>query len=101
MFDAVIELHGGDGGRDARWTIVKDVSGVVDELVATGAAYRPEIRMRMPLGEGDDNIGDDGDDDGGGVVDEVREWRSELRLLIRTAKLRRWPVHIALGKYYF
>lgn len=71
MFDAVIELDGGFGegeeGEDReepRWTIVKDVGGVVDELLAAGVVYRPEIRTTMPLG--------DGDDDGCSVFDEVR-----------------------------
>lgn len=69
MFDAVIELDRGEGGdgegrEEPRWTIVKDVGGVVDELLATGVVSRPEIRM--PLGE-DDDIDYDGD----GVLDEV------------------------------
>lgn len=49
MFDAVIELEGGGGGERPRWTIVTDVGGVVDDLLASGAVSRCE--MRMPLGD--------------------------------------------------
>lgn len=87
VFDAVIELGKGEGGEgegegegeEPGWavTIVKDVGGVVDELLATGAVYRPEIRAWMPLAE-DNGVDDDDDDDGDGhdhnVVHEVRPW---------------------------
>ena len=84
VFDAVIELDKDEAGEgvgegaeedEPRWTItiVKDVGGVVDELLATGAVYRPEIRTWMPLAEDDGADGDgDGDGDELGVVDEVR-----------------------------
>lgn len=49
MFDAVIELEGGEGGEQPRWTIVRNVDDVVDELLADGAVSRSE--MRMPLDE--------------------------------------------------
>lgn len=49
MFDAIVELEvRGEGGQPL-WTIVTDVEGVVDELLASGAVSRPE--MRMPLGD--------------------------------------------------
>lgn len=83
VFDAVIELYGGRGGEregdrekgeGPRWTIVKDVGGIVDELLGTGAVYRPEIRM--PLADLDDYDHDHDDGGGDGVFDEVRECRS-------------------------
>lgn len=88
MFDAVIELYGGgggegrEGGGGPRWTIVKDVGGAVDELLATGVMNRPEIRM--PFGESDD-IDDDQDD----VFDQVRDWRNGLLCSTCTAQLIR------------
>ena len=88
VFDAVIEVEGvkGDGGgedgQERRWrvTVVTDVGGVVDELLATGRASRSE--MRMPLVEreeeevGLDGRGRDHED----VFHEVRvDWASPSR----------------------
>jgi len=81
VFDAVIDLEGVPGGTGAeggqeqeqerRWRIavVTDVRGVVDELLDTGAAPRPE--MRMPLAEDEENVGFDDDHDRTDELDEV------------------------------
>ncbi len=69
VFDAVIDLEGcnvAEGGQEQGWrwrvTVVTDVRGVVDELLATGAVSRPE--MRMPLTKDEEDVG----------LDEVGGW---------------------------
>lgn len=89
VFDAVIELDtvgrggGGERGGELRWTVVKDVGGVVDKLLSAGAVFRPEVRATMPpnLAENDafDGHDDDGEDEHHGVggAREVREMAGE------------------------
>ncbi|CAN0239697.1 unnamed protein product [Pylaiella littoralis] len=87
VFDAIVELEvRGEGGQPL-WTIVTDVEGVVDELLASGAVSRPE--MRMPLGDNEpdeeETGGRNGDD---GFADRSHRCKPFLRKIVRDQSSR-------------